>query len=89
MKKGSSAGAGINNNVKIVMANKTWEKSKEIILPLYVIPRVGELFQYNGIRYNIENVIHHYKEGFNPYIELIVRDIDEAEEMIRRWNEKN
>lgn len=49
---------------------------REIELPIYVLPRKGEILQYNGIRYTIEEIVHHYKEGFAPYIELIAKSND-------------
>lgn len=35
------------------------------------IPRKDDILQWNGIRYHINEVVFHQKEGFKPYIELI------------------
>ena len=37
---------------------------------LIFIPRKGDILQWNGIRYSINEVIFHQKEGLSPYIEL-------------------
>lgn len=39
------------------------------------VPHKGEQFQYNGILYDITNVKYHYKEGFDPYIELFLGEV--------------
>lgn len=35
------------------------------------IPRKDDILQWNGIRYRINEIVFHQKEGFRPYIELI------------------
>lgn len=35
------------------------------------IPRKDDILQWNGIRYHINEVVFHQKEGFRPYVELI------------------
>lgn len=52
------------------------ERSEEVVNPIYILPRIGELFQYNGVRYRINEVVHHNKEGFKPYIELLCDELE-------------
>lgn len=37
-----------------------------------IIPRAGDILQWNGVRYPIKEVIFHQKEGFVPYIEFSI-----------------
>lgn len=38
-------------------------------------PHKGEQFQYNGVLYNITNVVYHFKEGLDPYKELFLEEV--------------
>lgn len=68
----------INNNcIDIVLTNEEWENDKWITRAIYIMPREGELFQYEGVRYHIDRIIHHYKEGFKPYIEFVVSEVQD------------
>lgn len=50
------------------------QKSIEATRSMRIIPRKGEILQYNGVQYHINDIIHHYKEGFAPYIDLVCEE---------------
>lgn len=70
--------------------NKQKDTDNMNILPLYLNfgdnkiksfdfyignPHKGEQLQYNGVLYNIINVVYHFKEGFDPYKELFLEEV--------------
>lgn len=66
-----------NENIDIVLTNEDWKNPKHIHIPIYILPQKNEIFQYNGIQYIINDVIHHYHNEFKPYIELKVTEMNE------------
>ena len=64
----------INSHTNIYL--RVGESSKEVNNPIFILPRIGECIQYNGIRYCIKDIIHHNKKGFKPYIELFCDEIN-------------
>jgi len=56
-------------NITVVLKGET-ERRINATNWLYEIPKTNEILQYNGIRYRITRIVHHYKEGFKPYIEI-------------------
>lgn len=59
-----------NETPRIVLTFQSGESKELRDYQLVFIPRKGDILQWNGIRYAINEVIFHQKEGFSPYIEL-------------------
>ncbi len=59
-----------NKSISIILSFPDG-KSKEVKeYQIAVIPRQGDILQWNGIKYPILGVVFHQKDGFAPYIEL-------------------
>lgn len=56
-------------NVYVILKGES-ERRINATYWLEVIPQMGEILQYEGIKYRIDRVAHHYKGGFKPYIEV-------------------
>ena len=65
----------VKNEVCIYIINDKEQIEIKDMLILF-LPRIQEKLFYNGREYLIKDVIHHYKNGFKPYIELIVDEIN-------------
>jgi len=60
-----------NMNVMIKLPNKTID----IKCPFYTIPRIGEIIQYNGVRFKVLDIVHHYSLNFKAMLEFRCEEI--------------
>lgn len=62
----NTAGFGI----KLSAFTKTGKIDEWIDIPIYVLPRIDELFFYKNKVYKVDRVVHMYKDNQTPYVEL-------------------